>query len=178
MVFNTSWIADPLRRRKALTAASGVLILVALAADYLAGLPALGDGLMVAAALLAGSDIAARAWIALRSRHIGIELLVTIAAAGAIAIGEFWEAAAVTFLFLLGAYLEARTLAKTRRALQDLLEQAPLTAIVLRDGRQVGVAMSTQTSAGSMEPGTQVLDGVAQWLSKHLGALPGGRCPS
>ncbi len=142
MVFNTSWIADPLRRRKALTAASGVLILVALAADYLAGLPALGDGLMVAAALLAGSDIAARAWIALRSRHIGIELLVTIAAAGAIAIGEFWEAAAVTFLFLLGAYLEARTLAKTRRALQDLLEQAPLTAIVLRDGRQVEVAAS------------------------------------
>lgn len=50
--------------------------------------------------------------------------------------------------------------------------------LTLRDGRQVGVAMSTQTSAGSMEPGTQVLDGVAQWLSKHLGALPGGRCPS
>jgi Cd2+/Zn2+-exporting ATPase len=64
---------------------------------------------------------------------------VTIAAVGAIAIGEFWEAAAVTFLFLLGAYLETRTLQKTRRALQDLLDQAPLTAIVLRDGRQVEV---------------------------------------
>jgi Cd2+/Zn2+-exporting ATPase len=140
MLFNTSWITDPLRRRQALTATSGALILAALAADYLAGLPALGDGLMVAAALLAGSDIATRAWSALRSRHIGIELLVTIAAVGAIAIGEFWEAAAVTFLFMLGAYLETRTLQKTRRALQDLLEQAPLTAIVLRDGRQVAVA--------------------------------------
>jgi Cd2+/Zn2+-exporting ATPase len=140
MLFNTSWIVDPFRRRKALTAASGALILAALAAGQLAGPPALGAGLMVAAALLAGSDIAARAWSALRSRHIGIELLVTIAAMGAIAIGEFWEAAAVTFLFLLGAYLEARTLAKTRRALQDLLDQAPLTAIVLRDGRQVEVA--------------------------------------
>jgi Cd2+/Zn2+-exporting ATPase len=140
MLFNTSWIVDPLRRRQALTAASGALILAALAADYLAGLPALGAGLMLAAALLAGSDIAARAWGALRSRHIGIELLVTIAAVGAIAIGEFWEAAAVTFLFLLGAYLETRTLQKTRRALQDMLDQAPLTAIVLRDGRQVEVA--------------------------------------
>jgi Cd2+/Zn2+-exporting ATPase len=134
------WIADPLRRRQALTAASGALILAALAADQLAGVPALGAGLMVAAALLAGSDIAARAWSALRGRHIGIELLVTVAAVGAIAIGEFWEAAAVTFLFLLGAYLEARTLQKTRRALQDLLDQTPLTAIVLRDGRQVEVA--------------------------------------
>src|SRR5689334_4624122 len=118
MLFNTSWIADPLRRRQALTAVSGALILAALALDYLAGLPTLGAGLMVAAALLAGSDIAARALSALRSRHVGIELLVTIAAVGAITIGEFWEAAAVTFLFLLGAYLEARTLQKTRRALQ------------------------------------------------------------
>jgi Cd2+/Zn2+-exporting ATPase len=140
MLFNTSWIADPLRRRQALTAVSGALIITALVVDYLARLPALGAGLMVAAALLAGADIAARAWSALRGRHIGIELLVTIAAVGAIAIGEFWEAAAVTFLFLLGAYLEARTLQKTRRALQDLLEQAPLTAIVLRDGRQVELA--------------------------------------
>src|SRR5690242_1700915 len=139
MLFNTSWVVDPLRRQ-VLTAASGALILAALAAGYLAGLPALGGGLMLAAALLAGSDIAARAWGALRSRHIGIELLVTIAALGAIAIGEFWEAAAVTFLFLLGAYLETRTLQKTRRALQDLLDQAPLTAIVLRDGRQIEVA--------------------------------------
>jgi Cd2+/Zn2+-exporting ATPase len=142
MLFNTSWITDPLRRRQALTAASGALILAALAADYLAELSTLGAGLMVAAALMAGSDIAMRAWSALRSRYIGIELLVTIAAVGAIAIGEFWEAAAVTFLFMLGAYLETRTLQKTRRALQDLLEQAPLTAIVLRDGRQVEVAAS------------------------------------
>lgn len=159
MLVNGSWIADPLRRRRALTVISGALILAALAADYLAGLPALGAGLMVAAALLAGSDIAARAWSALRSRHIGIELLVTIAAVGAIAIGEFWEAAAVTFLFLLGAYLEARTLQKTRRALQDLLELAPLTAMVLRDGRQVEVA-AHEVLVGEMvlvKPGAKLL---------------------
>ncbi len=140
MLFNMSWIADPLRRRQALTAASGALILAALAASSLTARPALGASLLVTAALLTGSDIVARAWSALRSRHIGIELLVTIAAVGAIAIGEFWEAAAVTFLFMLGAYLETRTLQKTRRALQDLLEQAPLTAIMLHDGRQVEVA--------------------------------------
>jgi P-type E1-E2 ATPase len=42
--------------------------------------------MMVAAALLAGSDIAVRAWNSLRNRHISIELLVTIATAGALVI--------------------------------------------------------------------------------------------
>src|SRR5690606_1190968 len=81
-----------------------------------------------AAALLAGGDIAVRAWHSLRNRHVSIELLVTIAAGGALLIGEVWEAAAVTFLFLLGAYLEARTLDRTRQVLQGLLELAPAPA--------------------------------------------------
>jgi Cd2+/Zn2+-exporting ATPase len=55
------WLNYPLQRRQLLTAASGMLILVGLAADYLAGLPNLYYGLMVGAALLAGSDIALRA---------------------------------------------------------------------------------------------------------------------
>src|SRR5690606_31312389 len=128
-----------MKRRQWLTASSGALILAGLAAGYWAGLPGLRDLLMVLAALIAGSDIAARAWHALRSRHISIELLVTIAATGALIIGEFWEAAAVTFLFMLGAYLEARTLSRTRQTVQRLLDLAPTTAIVLRDGRQVTV---------------------------------------
>ena len=131
--------STPRARRQTITVVSGVLILLALAAG-LAGLPAVRYGLMVAAALIAGSDIALRAWRSLRQRHVSIELLVTIAAAGALLIGEVWEAAAVTFLFMLGAYLEARTMARTRRALQELLAVAPSTAIVLRDGQQVEVA--------------------------------------
>ncbi len=134
-----SVLNNPMKRRQWLTASSGALILAGLAAGYWAGLPGLRDLLMVLAALIAGSDIAARAWHALRSRHISIELLVTIAATGALIIGEFWEAAAVTFLFMLGAYLEARTLSRTRQTVQRLLDLAPTTAIVLRDGRQVTV---------------------------------------
>lgn len=51
-----------------------------------------------------------------------------------------------------------------------------LGVLTLRDGRKVGVAMSTQTSAGSMEAGTAVLSAVGQWMSKHLSALPAGKC--
>ena len=134
------WIDDPKLRRQALTLLSGGLILISLAARYAAGLPGLADGLLFSAALAAGSDIVVRAWANLRNRAFSIELLVSIAFIGALTIGEFWEAAAVTFLFIFGAYLEARTLSRTREVLGQLLDLAPATALVLRDGRQVEMA--------------------------------------
>jgi len=132
-------LANPARRRQLITLTSGALIVAALIAGHLLALNTLRDALMFVAALIAGWDIAGRAFFALRNRHVSIELLVTIATVGALAIGEYWEAAAVTFLFMLGAYLEARTMNRTRRALQELLELAPTSAIVLRDGQQVEV---------------------------------------
>ncbi|MDN5697187.1 MAG: HAD-IC family P-type ATPase, partial [Rubrobacter sp.] len=131
---------NPARRRMALTIFSGTLIMLSLAAEYGLGLAAVAYPMMVAAALIAGSDVALRAWNSLRSGHISIELLVTIAATGALVIGEAWEAAAVTFLFLLGATLEARTMERTRKTLQGLLELAPMSALVLREGRQIEVS--------------------------------------
>ncbi len=131
-------LQSPARRKKYLLFASGGLILAALLAGQLQN-PTWRDILMASAAVVAGWDIALRAWHSLRVRHISIELLVTIAASGALIIGEYWEAAAVTFLFILGAYLEARTLGQTRKVLQSLLELAPTTALVLRDGRQMEV---------------------------------------
>lgn len=134
-----TWIENPKLRRQALMVASGLLIASAFAADNLFGWQQGYNILMTAAALVAGSDIAARAWNSLRSRHVSIELLVTIATAGALVIGEVWEAAAVTFLFLFGAYLEARTLNRTRQVLQSLLDLVPATAIVWREDKQVEV---------------------------------------
>jgi len=132
-------LANPARRRQTITLTSGALIVAALIAGHLLALDRLRAALMILAALVAGWDIAARAFLALRNRHVSIELLVTIATVGALAIGEHWEAAAVTFLFMLGATLEARTMSRTRRALQELLDLAPTSAIVLRDGQQVEV---------------------------------------
>lgn len=95
--------------------------------------------LMVLAAVVAGWSIARRAFHGLRSRTVGIELLVTIAAVGAILVGNYWESAAVTFLFAVGGALELATMNKTRSALKELIEQAPETAVVLRDGEQVSI---------------------------------------
>lgn len=133
-------LSSPRQRTQLEVITSGFFIAVGLLAKYAFRLDSLYVGMMTAAALVAGADIAYRAIISLRNRHISIELLVTIATAGALVIGEVWEAAAVTFLFLLGAAMEARTLAQTRKVLADLFDLAPVTALVLRDGRQVEVS--------------------------------------
>lgn len=144
-------LGNPRQRTRLEVIASGFFIVVGLLAKYAFRLDSLYVWMMTAAALVAGADIAYRAFNSLRNRHISIELLVTIATAGALAIGEVWEAAAVTFLFLLGAALEARTLAQTRKVLADLFDLAPVVALVLRDGRQVEVAPE------EVEPGETVL---------------------
>jgi Cd2+/Zn2+-exporting ATPase len=133
-------LKNPKTRRRWLVLISGGLILFALVLGMITEIKAWRDFLMIAAAVIAGWDIAVRAYRSLHNRHISIELLVTIATLGALIIGEYWEAAAVTFLFILGAYLEARTLAQTRQVLKGLLDLAPTMAIVVREGRQVEVA--------------------------------------
>lgn len=91
-------------------------------------------GLMIAATLIAGGPIFRKAFQAIKYRIIGIDALVTIAVTGALIIGEYWEAAAVTFLFVLGDYLESRTLEKTRSSIRALMDLAPDQARVRRDG--------------------------------------------
>lgn len=156
-------IQNPRTRRKLLVFTSGGLILLALAAGQFLQAPLLKIVLMISAVLIAGSDIALRAITSLRNKYISIELLVTIATVGALVIGEYWEAAAVTFLFILGAYLEARTLSQTRNVLQGLLDLTPATVIVLRDGQQKVVSPMDVASGETVlfKPGSKIaVDGV------------------
>ena len=111
----------------------------------------LADVAMLAATAVAGYRILLQAARALTARVIGIDLLVSVAALGAVVIGNFWESAAVTFLFAVGHALESATLTKTRSALAELVAVAPDTAVVLRDGAQV------QVPAGQVQVGETVL---------------------
>lgn len=100
----------------------------------------LANLLMLAAAVVAGYNIVLNAVRALVTKMISIDLLVSVAAIGAVIIGNFWEAAAVTFLFAIGHALEAATMNKTRSALAELVAVAPDTAVVVRDGEQQEIA--------------------------------------
>ena len=86
--------------------------------------------------------IAIQAYQALRVKVVSIDVLVTIAVAGAFLIQNYEESAIVTFLFLFGAYLEQRTLNKTRSAIKELTELAPETALKrMEDGEFVEVSV-------------------------------------
>ena len=138
MTRSWSWARRVLSNEKMVVIlASGTLIVMGWLAGFVS--PLAGSALMIAAALIAGYRIAQTAWFALRARIVSIQLLVTLAALGGILIGDQWEAAAVTFLFALGGYLEARTLSRTREAIEQLLDLAPATANVLRDGQEIEI---------------------------------------
>lgn len=131
---------SPANRRGMVVLVSGVAGLAGVISNFSGGPAGLTSALWLFAALVAGTEIAQRAFAALRARSVSIELLVTIAAVGALFIGEYWESAAVTFLFVLGGYLEARTLSRTRSALSDLLALAPTEVTVRRDGEEITLA--------------------------------------
>ncbi|HHT48538.1 MAG TPA: heavy metal translocating P-type ATPase, partial [Firmicutes bacterium] len=79
------------------------------------------------------APIAIQAYQALRVKVVSIDVLVTIAVMGAFLIRNYEEAAIVTFLFLFGAFLEQRTLNKTRSAIKELTEMAPESALKQRE---------------------------------------------
>ncbi len=130
---------------------SGTLIAASFVVSRLAGAGWPGDALMAAAAVVAGAPVLVKAARALLARVVGIDLLVSIAVIGAMILRNYWEAAAVTFLFAVGHALEAATLNKTRSALAELVAVAPDVAVVMRDGAQVEVP------AGAVTPGETVL---------------------
>ncbi|GAA1139029.1 heavy metal translocating P-type ATPase [Nesterenkonia lutea] len=143
----TTWMNN----RWAIPALSGSLIIAALVLRQVNSTDTAGNIVMIAAAVIAGTHIVIAAARSLWAKVIGIDLLVSVAAIGAVIIGQYWEAAAVTFLFAIGHALEAATLNKTRSALAELIAVAPDVAVVVRDGEQVEVP------AGAVMMGETVL---------------------
>lgn len=133
--------------------------------------------LLVLASLVAGLPIAVNAWEALRYKQISIELLVTIALVGAVMIGEPIESAVVSFLFLFGDWLEQRSLAKTRSAIQGLAAAAPKTARLL-DGTTIPVGKlavgdQVRVLAGETVPADgQVISGQANIVEAAITGEP------
>ncbi|WP_019873126.1 heavy metal translocating P-type ATPase [Sporichthya polymorpha] len=96
-------------------------------------------------------------------RKIGVGTLMTIAAVGAVLLGEVGEAAMLAFLFSISEGLEEYSLARTRRGLRALLSLVPAEATVVRNGVETVVA-PTELRVGDrmlVRPGERIAtDGV------------------
>ncbi|WP_441361796.1 heavy metal translocating P-type ATPase [Acholeplasma laidlawii] len=130
------------------------------------------DVTLMAASVIGVLPIAISAFQALKVKVISIDLLVTIAVLGAFIIKAYEESAIVTFLFLFGAYLEQRTLNKTRSAIKALTEMAPETALKkMDDGEflEIGIDDVEVTDILLVKTGAKVpVDGIVLSGSAYI----------
>nr|WP_323192517.1 heavy metal translocating P-type ATPase [Halostella sp. PRR32] len=99
----------------------------------------------------------------LRHRAVDIDLLMIVAALGALSIGAPFEGAMLLFLFSLSNTLQHYAIGRSRRAIKSLVEMRPDEAQVLRDGEEVTVTID-EVAVGDVfvvRPGDRIpLDGV------------------
>ena len=98
-----------------------------------APMPLVEIGLFAAAILFGVWLVAPKAWSSARRLSPDMNLLMVVAVAGAIALGEFFEAATVAFFFSLSLYLESWSVGRARNAVSALLDLAPPTARIIHD---------------------------------------------
>ena len=119
--------------------------------------------LYAAALIVGGSTFVPETLQGLRRGRLGVGTLMTIAAAGAVALGEFGEAASLAFLFSIAEALEGYAMARTRRGLRALLALVPERVLVRREAQDVEIDPSELRVGDAMvvRPGERVAtDGV------------------
>ena len=122
--------------------------------------PPLSEGLFVATCLLGLYPVAKKAVLLARSgTPFAIETLMSVAALGALYLGETAEAAMVLLLFLIGERLEAFASSRARSGVQALMALVPENATKIINGERVEVEVSDlvpgdviEVAAGSRLP--------------------------
>jgi Cd2+/Zn2+-exporting ATPase len=159
-----SSLASRIRLRDMLSIICGLLIVAAWAGGLLGAPAGVTAALYILATVAGGLFVARTGWATLRAtRVLDINALMTVAAIGALLIGQYAEGAAVVFLFALGNALEGYTMGRARRSIRALMSLAPATALVLRPGatgdRGSGMR-TTQEQPQSPSPNPRSLDEV------------------
>jgi len=136
-------------RWKLMLACGGFLVLAALLSS--AGLTGAALPLYLAGAAAGIVYPARRALTAARSRILDINVLMVIAVAGALGLGDWPEATSVVFLFAVAQWLEVRTMERARQAIRALIDLAPREALVRRNGRE------ERTPVDAIVPGDEIV---------------------
>jgi Cd2+/Zn2+-exporting ATPase len=92
--------------------------------------------LFIGAYVFGGWFTVREAWDSVRAGRFEIDFLMLVAAAGAAALGEWFEGGLLLFLFSIGHALEGYAMGRARKAIEALAELAPDTATVRRDGTE------------------------------------------
>lgn len=130
----------------------------------------------IASIVTGGWFILPKAWRAARSLRLDMNFLMTVAVAGAAAIGEWLEAATVTFLFSVSLALESWSVGRARRAVEALMDLSPLTALLMKDDGTTESVAPEKVGVGSLilvKPGEKIpLDGEVVSGVSHVNQAP------
>jgi Cd2+/Zn2+-exporting ATPase len=161
--------------RQRLVALSGVCLAAGLALQATTSARPVWLFLHAASIVLAGTQTARRAWMSLSSGRLDIHVLMMVAVAGAIVLGDFAEGASVVFLFALAQVLESRAMERARGAIRALMDLAPAEALVRRDGSEQVLPIDS-IAVGDVvivRPGEKIpLDGRVQAGESHVNQAP------
>ena len=111
-----------------------------------------------------GFGVLKKGWIALKTFTLNINFLMSVAVIGALAIGEWPEAAVVIFLFALAELIESLSLERAKNAIRGLMAMTPEVATVHLgngDWREIAAADVHVGQTVRVKPGDRIpLDGV------------------
>ncbi len=120
--------------------------------------------LALVAIFTGGLETLKKGWIALKSFTLNINLLMTVAVFGAVAIGQWPEAAVVIWLFGIAEMIEVVSLDRARNAIRSLMAHAPETAFVKGTDETWSEVHADQIRIGQIvrvRPGERIaLDGI------------------
>ena len=160
------WRRDP---RAVSTCLAFLILAVAVVASLVSAPRLVAEPLYLASMAVGGWPVVRSAWAALRGRSLDMNVLMALAAVGAVGVGAYAEGAWVLVLFALGTTLETFALDHTRRSVEALAELAPEEARVVEAGaeRLVPVDDVPVGTLIGVRPGERLpLDGVIE--SGHI----------
>ncbi len=141
-VVRTQPSATPFANARFATMGIGVVLLIlASVARYALALDGPATALFASAIAIGGVFVFRAAFLAARHKQLDISVLMSIAVVGAVALGEWFEAATVVVLFAFAEWLEGLSMARARRAITDLMELAPPVATVRRGLHEVELSI-------------------------------------
>jgi Cd2+/Zn2+-exporting ATPase len=123
------------------TSVSGALLAAGLFLQFIDVQPLVAKLSLLTATVAGGWYVSRRAWQALAHRQLEMNTLMSAAAIGALAIGEWAEGASAMFLFSLAQLLEARSMDRARNAIRRLLDLSPKEATVRRGNKEVRLSV-------------------------------------
>ncbi len=125
--------------------------------------------------LSGGYYIGRSAFYSVKALTFDMNFLMSVAAIGAIVIGEWVEGATVVVLFAIGNTLQTYTMDKTRKSIESLMDLSPKEALVIRNGEEISLPVEEIIIGDTIvvKPGEKIpMDGMVKTGSSYVNQAP------